>query len=423
MNSMKKVKLLKRRVLAISMALAMMLSSLVVSQGVITAYAEDDGSGGTDQITVTKNQQSPYKATEIINGDFEKTPWQDFILNGVKYTDVVTSVSSEIDFSIPNGVGEGWNTTEIKPYKGNLFEVWPSDSPLDSAENGRDFTGNGERFIEMNTTFPAALYQDLPTQGGDVIKWTLQHAARNKNGCDLQSMYVTIGAPERGENGEILAASGVNDSIDPKILDEGKAIYRSSGVSAVSGNATCVSGSSMSGLAVAKSDKTWHEVAGIYVVPEGQDVTRFAFCAESIGDSSLLSYGNFLDNITFSTLFGNLKATKQENGDVQVSGYWGESDSSKKLVVELAEKEYIDMSEVCNSNFTINIPKSIIGDSPNVKVYHQDYETATEPVPVTHEHSWSYVSGTGNDTNKIYAYCTATSGSACSYQGGDNNNN
>lgn len=429
--------MLMRRAFCNVMALAMVFSSLVVPQGAVTAYAEgeQDGDGlsfGTGDvttpaaITVTASDISSYKATQIKNGDFEETPWQDFVINGVKYTGVGTSVSGKIDFSIPNGVGEGWNTTEIQPYKGNLFEVWPTGSPLDPNETQKGSKEvNGKNYIEMNTTNPACLYQDLETQGGDVIKWTLQHAARNKNGCDQQSMYVTIGAPKRGKNGEILAASGVNTAtttIDPKIEDAGKAEYRSSGVTAASGNAICVSGSSMSGLSVGKNDKTWHEVAGIYVVPEGQDVTRFAFCAESVGDSSLLSYGNFLDNITFSTLFGNLKATKQENGDVQVSGYWGESDSSKKLVVELAEKAYkenIDMSEVCNSSFTINIPKSIIGDSQNVKVYHQDYETATEPVPVMHEHRWSYVSGTGNDANKIYAYCTATSGSACSYQGGD----
>ncbi len=413
--------MMMRRAFCNVMAIAMVFSSLVLPQGAITAYAEDGGQTPA-AITVTASAISSYKATQIKNGDFEEIPWQDFVLNGVKYTGAGTSVSSKIDFSIPNGVGEGWNTTEIQPYKGNLFEVWPSASPLADSEKGRDFTGNGDRFIEMNTTNPAALYQDLPTQGGDVIKWTLQHAARNGNGCDPQSMYVTIGAPKRGTNGEILAASGVNTSIDPKIQDTGKAEYRSSGVTAASGNATCVSGSSMSGLSVGKNDKTWHEVAGIYVVPEGQDVTRFAFCADSSGDSSLLSYGNFLDNITFSTLFGNLKATEQENGDIQISGYWGESDSSKKLVVELAEneKEYLDMSGVCNSNFTIDIPKSVIGESKSVKVYHQDYETATKPVPVTHKHSWNYVSGTGGDTNKIYAYCSATSGSACSYQGAAN---
>ena len=87
MNSMKKVKLLKRRVLAISMALAMMLSSLVVSQGVITAYAEepttepndDTGTPGegdeeqntTDTIKAEKDTSCPYSPTQIKNGNFE----------------------------------------------------------------------------------------------------------------------------------------------------------------------------------------------------------------------------------------------------------------------------------------------------------------------------------------------------------------
>ena len=49
-------------------------------------------------------------------------------------------------------------------------------------------------------------------------------------------------------------------------------------------------------------------------------MTGFAFCAGAVGssggDSKKLSCGNFLDNITFSTLFGHLKATKKDGGDV-----------------------------------------------------------------------------------------------------------
>lgn len=421
---MKKVKLLKRRVLAISMALAMMLSSLVVSQGVITAYAEDEEPTLTAQVG-----SSSYSATQIENGDFElTTPWESYVLNGVTYTSKPNPYSSgTITAAIPNGVGEGWNTTEDKPYQGSLFEVW--DTQALPADKTRIFPeANGRYFIEMNANQPAALYQDLPTQGGDVIRWTLQHAARNGDGSDVQSMYVTIGAPATGTNGAILAASGVNNSIDPKIQDDGKAIYSSDGVIAASENATCATAGSLSGLSVNKSDTKWYDVAGIYVVPAGQDVTRFAFCAgavgSSVGDSKKLSCGNFLDNITFSTLFGNLKATKLANEDVQISGYWGDSDPNKNLVVEFNEtnKQYVDMSGVCNRNFTIDIPKSVIGDSTSVKVYHQDYDTDTAKttVTVTHAHNWSYVSGTDSDTNKIYAYCSASGGSDCSYQGVEN---
>ena len=103
---MKKVKLLKRRVLAISMALAMMLSSLVVSQGVITAYAENEsnddietppgeddngttpGEGDTTTssavtsppaLVATTADVSSNKATQIKNGDCENIPWIDYV--------------------------------------------------------------------------------------------------------------------------------------------------------------------------------------------------------------------------------------------------------------------------------------------------------------------------------------------------------
>lgn len=215
--------MLMRRALCHMTAFAMVLSSLVIPQGVITAYAEDEEPTLTAQVG-----SSSYSATQIENGNFElTTPWESYVLNGVTYTSKPTSYpSGTITAAIPNGVGEGWNTTEDKPYQGSLFEVW--DIKALPADKTRAFPeANGRYFIEMNANQPAALYQDLPTQGGDVIRWTLQHAARNGDGSDEQSMYVTIGAPVIGTNGEILAASGVNDNIDPKIQDDGKADRKS----------------------------------------------------------------------------------------------------------------------------------------------------------------------------------------------------
>lgn len=155
-----------RRAFCSVTAVAMVVSSLAVPQGTITAYAEEVEN--TPQLTAEVDAQSSYSATQIKNGNFEATPWEDFIINGVRYTKdtLSSSVSGTITASFPNGVGEGWNTTETQPYQGNLFEVWPTDKPLDSKETGRDFSGNGTKFIEMNTTNPACLYQDLATRGG-----------------------------------------------------------------------------------------------------------------------------------------------------------------------------------------------------------------------------------------------------------------
>ena len=423
---MKKVKLLKRRVLAISMALAMMLSSLVVSQGVITAYAEepttepndDTGTPGegdeeqntTDTIKAEKDTSCPYSPTQIKNGNFETTPWESFVIGETTYTSQDTKLAdTNITSAIPNDVGMGWNTTENKSYKGSLFEVW---SVNNSYEPDLDYSGNGQQFIEMNANNPACLYQDLSTQGGDVIKWTLQHADRSKLGCEEQRMYVTIGAPER-EGNKIIAASGVDSSdssINTHIVSgAGMAEYRYDRISVGSGSAAYANLDELAALSVHKGDKKWRTAAGIYVVPEGQDVTRFAFCADAnSGQGKDLSGGNFLDNITFSTLIGNLKATKipaaqgATSGAIKVTGFWGDEGSGNHLIVKVGSKENkIDMSGVENTNFVVTVPDTSNGED-EVEIYHEKYSTAAKKVAVSHEHSWVFRSS----DNKVFAKCS-----------------
>ena len=428
--------MMMRRAFCSAMAFAMVFSSLVLPQGAITVYAEGSSSEsnnvtGTPSALIAKAATvTTNKATQIKNGDFEEIPWIDYVYNGVTYTQQTrdTSLGSDktITSSIRKGVDEGWNTTEINPYQGNLFEVWPTEQgkmPAESERTNRDLTKNGRYFIEMNTSNPAALYQDLSTQGGDVIKWTLQHADRAGHGFQEQRMYVTIGAPEI-ENGQIVAATGVKDEINTHIVDDGKAEYKydsDSQTGVVSGSSARANPDELKGLSVNKGERKWCTAAGIYVVPEGQDVTRFAFCADGsskkAGESdSQLSGGNFLDNITFSTLIGSLKATKQPDNSVKVTGYWGDSDETKKLIVDFgsSDKEAVDMSEVCGKYFEITIPAEMIGEVENVSVYHEDYDTATKSVPITHEHEWKYKDGNtfSGEANKIYAYCAKVEGSA-----------
>ena len=380
--------MMMRRAFCSAMAFAMVFSSLVLPQGAITVYAEGSSSEsnnvtGTPSALIAKAATvTTNKATQIKNGDFEEIPWIDYVYNGVTYTQQTrdTSLGSDktITSSIRKGVDEGWNTTEINPYQGNLFEVWPTEQgkmPAESERTNRDLKENGRYFIEMNTTNPAALYQDLSTQGGDVIKWTLQHADRAGHGFQEQKMYVMIGAPEM-QNGQIVAATGVKDQIDTNIVEAGKAEYRYDSVNqigVVSGSSARANLDELKGLSVNKGERKWCTAAGIYVVPEGQDVTRFAFCADGsskkAGESdSQLSGGNFLDNITFSTLIGSLKATKQPDNSVKVTGYWGDSDETKKLIVDFgsSDKEAVDMSEVCGKYFEITIPAEMIGEVENV---------------------------------------------------------
>ncbi|MDY3818245.1 MAG: hypothetical protein SO019_04235, partial [Lachnospiraceae bacterium] len=432
MRDRKRKGMFTKRAISGAMALVMVLSAPAVWQGTITAY----GAGGnTDQITVTVDEDSPYVATQIINGDFETPPWEDFTIGDKTYQSKPNNNNENITSAIPNGVGMGWNTTENKTYKGSLFEVWDLDDlPADKNrfEDKKD-KKDGRYFIEMNANKPAALYQDLTTRGGDVIRWSLEHADRSSSAFEEQRMYVTIGAPKT-ENGKIVAATGVGNNIDTKIVADGKAEYRydpATGTGAISGSTAVANLDELKGLNVFKGlsseQAQWCTATGIYIVPEGQNVTRFAFCADASSkkpdeSDGLLSGGNFLDNITFSTLIGSITATKQADGDVDITGYWGDEDPDKKLIVKIGEQEHeIDMKDVCKKNFVINVPESIIeaAGASDVEVYHADYRTATTTVAIKHEHEWNYAAGNSGNSGKLYAYCSNTVTPLCSWNGAE----
>ena len=74
------------------------------------------------------------------------------------------------------------------------------------------------------------------TNGYDVIRWSLDHAFRLNYG-DVQAMKVEIGAPQRNADNSIVAATGVNDAIDSKIIDNTKATYTSGGYTGNNGYA------------------------------------------------------------------------------------------------------------------------------------------------------------------------------------------
>ena len=68
---------------------------------------------------------------------------------------------------------------------------------------------------------------------------------------------------------------------------------------------------------------------------------------------------------------------------MELKGYWGETDTSKRLKVVIGSTTYgIDMTSVIGKNFRINIPVEMIGLATSVHVYHQDYEDAGRTIEV-----------------------------------------
>lgn len=373
-------------------------------------------------LTASEDSSSTYVPTQIINGDFEKEPFMTYTYNGTTYTrnplkkaddDYVydSSKSSHEFFTkgalnvsgiVFNGVDQGWNTTETQIWKGNLFEWWPWKNNYADAKpyvyNSNITTGSNSSnaYVEMNNCSAAVLYQDLSTYGGDVIRWTLDHAVVTSGDND-QSIRVEIGAP----NGN---ASGVGNSINTNIVDATRAQYTKGGVT--NGGTAYGFGKTdeLKYLSLSKTNQAdkWYTASGVYVIPDNQSVSRFAF----VSTAATPNFGNLLDEITFSTLIGNLQATTdtEHEGGITVYGYWGETATDKKLVVKFDNDHvsYIDMSSVIGNNFKITIPKANIPDgAKSVEIYHEDYESAKKTIEI---HNWTFSS----EANKIIATCDIT---------------
>ncbi len=383
-----------------------------------------------DEISVNIDENSSYIPTEIVNGDFDECPWQGFVYDNNVYTTlsletkagtILTDVGGkDVSSKLWNGVDGGWNTTETtlftygklydwtKKVNGSFIKYAVQATYVSTFNSLTDFS-----FIEMNGYHPCVFYQDLTTHGKDVIRWTLKHARRVSS--EEERIAVQIGAPETDSDGKLLPATASTDSdpLNPKIKKDGWAKFNYNGVTNNDSEHPYGFGntSDLRYLTITTSDAlgTWLPASGVYIVPEKQDVTRFAFISELPSASSANSAnGNLLDSITFDTLIGNLNAYADWDASVVISGYWGETTTTKQLWVELLDEnkntlatEKIDMSSVSKKNFKVVIPQSVVTSAKYVKIYHQDYVSAAETIEIERHYHGSELFGVWNYSDKL----------------------
>ena len=112
----------------------------------------------------------------------------------------------------------------------------------------------GAQYAELNANLESTLYQDVRTTPGETLRWELRH--RGRQGTDVMAVRIGPPGPDVG-----LLQQGPNIS-DP--------------------------------------NTRWGVYSGFYVVPPGQQWTRFAFRSVSAAQNKP-THGNFLDGISFGT--------------------------------------------------------------------------------------------------------------------------
>ncbi|WP_329429911.1 Ig-like domain-containing protein [Streptosporangium sp. NBC_01495] len=207
-------------------------------------YTPAAGLGGTDTFTYTVTTAcGTSTATVTVTVTCAYAPVN--LVNGSFEAPPVATIDWSIsDASVNPGVG--WRTTATD----NKLEFWRGGASGVPA-------ADGQQFAELNATQVSTLYQDVPTVPGTPMTWSLYH--RGRLGTDV--MRVLIGAP-----GATVAQIPAGAS-SPDISDD---------------------------------DTAWRQYTGVYVVPPGQTITRFAFDSVSAAGGTPTA-GNFLDGVMFQT--------------------------------------------------------------------------------------------------------------------------
>ncbi|MEV7013558.1 Ig-like domain-containing protein [Streptosporangium sp. NPDC051022] len=211
--------------------------------GNTVVYTPGPGFVGTDTFTYTITTACG-SATATVTVTVPCTDTPITLANGSFEAPPVTGYQFLPDASVNPGIA--WHTTATD----RLVEFWRTGT------NGVP-AADGQQFAELNAHQFSTLYQDLPTVPGTLMTWSLYH--RGVLGTDV--MHVLIGAP-----GATVAQIPAGAS-SPDITD---------------------------------GNTAWRHYTGVYVVPPGQTVTRFAFQSVSTAGGSP-GTGNLLDGVVFET--------------------------------------------------------------------------------------------------------------------------
>lgn len=384
-----------------------------------------------------------YTPTNLVNGKFEYHPElypNDLIevwehrnsprkFNVETEVGIVTNLVNHVNGhqNVFEPIQDNWKTTETRRWQyasasSSLFEWLNTNRPAVVTTYG--ISNSDGYFVEMNADGMNVLYQDLNTQYNDIILWKLDHAARMNNiapANKVQSLQVDIGAA----NGQpVNTDAKINENNGTaafyKYVNGQETVTSKHDGSESSKYGYIVKDSNLAGLTIDANDgiqrNVWQTVKGVYIVPENQPVTRFGFTSISGGTT-----GNFLDNVVFETLLGNVKIFPDQENDpdnIKVTGYWALVDENEGASVEYEIYKVnengdpigssvvngdIDMSKLAQDPATPDwsalIPKD--GLEPGdyiIKVNHSDYPEAKTSAPFTMNPDVIYDANGGSKT-------------------------
>ena len=193
-------------------------------------------------------------------------------------------------FAYPEGTeGLDWSTT-ARDNKIEIGSVGTKDFQNSSSSSSNYHTAlarDGVQFAELNANEVGALYQDVSIVPGVTLYWGFSHKAREEG----DALAFLVGSTNEFE--QALAIYKAKVAAKPAgwqqaTLDE----IAAAGLASiqVTYHKAPYDASDLYG---------WTDLTGTYTVPEGQNVTKFAFLSLSSHDKA--SMGNLIDQVYFTT--------------------------------------------------------------------------------------------------------------------------
>ncbi|MDD2969375.1 MAG: hypothetical protein PHT89_04605 [Lachnospiraceae bacterium] len=267
----------------------------------------------------------------LVNGGFEYPNLN--VTTGQWWTNYNPTMEQQSSF--------GWNTTSNSTPKFEFGGDWNVNAW------GIQFIPEGRQFIELNANVQAAAYQDLNTTPGTIIYWSLYQGGVwywDSTNID-NTMAVRIGTQGQLPVDTMKTSSGT--AYDQEWTK--RTIYKLDSKSEESDTPPAYDGKDADKKRLFTQMKRWTRYEGLYVVPEGQTITRFAFASLS----GIPTQGNLLDGIEFRV------ATQDDLNNLgNTSGSEQDSEAQKEAArIEKAKRDW----EVSDSN-PKNYLTTITGD-------------------------------------------------------------
>lgn len=211
--------------------------------------------------------------------------------------------------------------------------------------------GHNDQFAELVAEEQASLYQNIKTEPGSVLSWSLMHRGRyhsSTGGKDTMALF--IGPAQDGltkatgtGNNDIFMQLAQLLTLNYSSLEEGmervqrtlysKPVHDGDVIDAtfVSNNPGGDYTEKWTCWIITDDNDQWNTYRDVYTVPEGQTATTFAFTAltGAFNDNVDADYnqGNCLDNITFGKYYP-LTVTTTEGGQANIFDTDGSSVSA-----------------------------------------------------------------------------------------------